>query len=88
MSRSTGCPLKTTMASAAGLARIAEPWFLGHTVSVDRMDIDGGTIRSEWTCNSAAFRTPMRGFDLVSIRDGKIARLETTLLSPQEEYAA
>ena len=50
------------------------------TVSVDRMDVDAGIIRSEWTCSSSVFPAPMRGVDVVTIRDGKIVRLETTLL--------
>jgi hypothetical protein len=45
-------------------------------LTLDRVDLDGGTVRAEWTCNSSAFPTPMRGHDLFTIRDGKIERLE------------
>jgi len=55
------------------------------TVSLDRMDLDGDTIRSEWTCRSPVFPGPMRGYDVVTVRNGKIARLETTLLGPNQE---
>lgn len=48
-------------------------------VHVDRIDRQGGSVRAEWTCTSAAFAQSMRGFDVFDVRDGKIARLETTL---------
>lgn len=53
------------------------------TVSLDRLDIDGDLLRSEWTCASAVFTTPMRGYDLFTIQNGKIVRLETMLLHPE-----
>jgi len=48
-------------------------------VRVDRIDRDGGNVRAEWTCTSDAFARPMRGYDIFTIENGKIARLETTL---------
>ena len=43
---------------------------------MDRVDLDGEQVRAEWTCTSPAFPSPMRGHDLFTIVDGKIARLE------------
>jgi len=48
-------------------------------VSVDRLDREGENVRAEWTCTSAGFARPMRGYDIFEIRNGKITRLETTL---------
>jgi ketosteroid isomerase-like protein len=46
------------------------------TLEVDRVDVDGGTVRSEWTCRSPAFPQPMKGVDVCLVEDGKIRRLE------------
>jgi hypothetical protein len=44
---------------------------------LDRVDLDGPQVRAEWTCTSAAFPTPMRGYDLFRLNDaGKIERFE------------
>jgi ketosteroid isomerase-like protein len=48
-------------------------------LTLDRLDMDGERLRSEWTCEIAAMPGPMRGFDLLTLRDGRIARLETTV---------
>lgn len=48
-------------------------------LTLDRLDMDGPRLRSEWTCDLPALNTPMRGFDLVTLREGRIARLETTV---------
>jgi ketosteroid isomerase-like protein len=45
-------------------------------LTLDRVDLDGAVVRADWTCSSSAFPAPMRGHDLFTIRDGKIARLE------------
>jgi ketosteroid isomerase-like protein len=45
-------------------------------LTLDRVDLDGTAVRAEWTCGSSAFPTPMRGYDLFTIVDGKIAKLE------------
>jgi len=38
-------------------------------LTLDRVDLDGETVRAEWTCVSPALPAPMRGFDLfVSVR--------------------
>ena len=51
----------------------------GAQLTIDRLDIDGDRLRSEWTCTVPAFNGPMRGFDLITLRDGRIARLETNV---------
>ncbi len=50
-------------------------------LTVDRVDMDGGLVRAEWTCSSSAFPAPMRGYDLFTIENGKIARLEIVVTS-------
>lgn len=50
------------------------------TLEVDRIDVDGPVVVSEWTCRSPAFDSPMRGRDRCEIRDGRIVRLEVTFL--------
>jgi uncharacterized protein (TIGR02246 family) len=45
-------------------------------LALHRVDVDGDKIRAEWTCTSPAFPEPMRGFDLFTIRSGRISRLE------------
>ena len=47
---------------------------------LDRVDRDGDRVRAEWTCTSPVFPAPMKGCDLFTIRDGKIARLEIVML--------
>jgi SnoaL-like protein len=51
----------------------------GVRLTLDRLDLDGGRLRSEWTCVVPALPGPMRGFDLLTLRDGLITRLETTV---------
>lgn len=48
---------------------------------LDRVDVDGDKVRAEWTCTSPVFPEPMKGFDLFTIRGGKIARLEIVVTS-------
>jgi hypothetical protein len=46
-------------------------------LTLDRVDLDGGNVRAEWTCTSPVFPSPMKGYDLFSINPaGKIRRLE------------
>jgi hypothetical protein len=45
-------------------------------LTLDRIDLDGAIVRADWTCSSSAFASPMRGYDLFTIENGKIARLE------------
>lgn len=49
-------------------------------LTLDRVELNGDAIRTVWTCTSPAFPGPMRGQDLWTIVDGKIARLETSML--------
>ena len=51
----------------------------GARLTLDRLDIDGSRLRSEWTCHLPSAPKPMRGFDLLSLREGRIVRLETTV---------
>jgi ketosteroid isomerase-like protein len=53
-------------------------------ITVHQIVLDGDKVRSEWTCTASAFPGPMRGQDRYTIRDGKIARLETTLTPPSQ----
>ncbi len=57
---------------------------MNHDVqlTLDRLDLDGDRLRSEWTCMMPVFPAPMRGWDHYTIRDGKIARLEIHLTGP------
>ena len=48
---------------------------------LDRADRDGELVRADWTCTSPAFPAPMKGYDLFTIRDGKIERLEVIVKS-------
>lgn len=50
---------------------------------VDRVDVDGPVVTSTWTCSSPAFPGPVRGRDTATVRDGRIARLDVTFLSPE-----
>jgi len=45
-------------------------------IKMDRIDMDGGNVRAEWTCTSKVFPTPMRGYDLYGIKNGKIERAD------------
>ena len=47
---------------------------------LDRADRDGDRVRADWTCTSPVFPAPMKGYDLFTIRDGKIARLEIVMV--------
>jgi ketosteroid isomerase-like protein len=51
----------------------------GVRLTLDRLDLDGERLRSEWTCQLPSASAPMRGFDLVTLREGRIARLETSV---------
>jgi ketosteroid isomerase-like protein len=51
----------------------------GVRLTLDRLDLDAGRLRSEWTCELPALPATMRGFDLLTLHDGRITRLETTV---------
>jgi SnoaL-like domain len=46
---------------------------------LDRVDLDGPSIRAEWTCTSALLPGPMRGLDILAIESNKISRLEIVI---------
>ena len=48
-------------------------------LEVNRIDVDGDVVRSEWTCTSPAFEAPVRGKDVCTVVGGRIQRLEVTL---------
>jgi ketosteroid isomerase-like protein len=49
-------------------------------VRMNRIDAEGDRVRAEWTCTASVLAEPMRGVDLYTFREEKIARLETTLV--------
>ena len=53
-------------------------------ITVDRIDIQGASVTTEWACDSSAFAKPSRGRDRFTVRDGEIARLETVIVEPPE----
>jgi len=53
-------------------------------LTVDRVDAHEDEIEVTWTCESPAFSQPSRGTDRFTLRDGKIARLVTTLTQPPQ----
>ena len=56
-------------------------------LTLDRLDIDGDQLRSEWTCHLPIMTAPLRGFDMLKLRDGRILRLETTVTEPSQVAA-
>ncbi len=48
------------------------------TLEVNRIDVDGDVVRSEWTCTSPVFPAPVRGVDVCTVKGGRIARLEVS----------
>lgn len=48
-------------------------------LTIDRVDAHENEIEVRWTCESPAFSRPSRGIDRFTLREGKIARLETAL---------
>lgn len=45
-------------------------------IMLDRVDLQGQTIRAEWTCTASVMPGPMRGYDLFQINNGVINRME------------
>ena len=45
-------------------------------LELNRVDVDGEVVRSEWTCTSPVFEGPIKGVDRCTVRDGLIHRLE------------
>jgi hypothetical protein len=47
------------------------------TLSMGRLDVEGKSLKAEWTCTSPVFPKPMKGYNLFTIgADQKIARME------------
>jgi ketosteroid isomerase-like protein len=53
-------------------------------ITVDKVDVEGDTVATEWTCESSAFTKPSRGRDRFTIRGDEIVRLETTITEPPQ----
>jgi ketosteroid isomerase-like protein len=51
----------------------------GIRITVEQLEVVEHTVEATWVCESDAFATPARGRDRFTIRDGRIARLETEL---------
>ena len=48
-------------------------------LTIDRLDVDGDQLRTEWTCEMPIVPAPFNGYDTYLIRDGKIQRLQINL---------
>lgn len=46
------------------------------TIKMDKIDLAGDQVRADWTCNAPFFEFPMKGYDLYTIRAGKIERAD------------
>ena len=53
-------------------------------ITVERIEVAADALTTSWVCESSALAKPFRGRDRFTIRDGRIARLETTLVEPPE----
>jgi ketosteroid isomerase-like protein len=53
-------------------------------LTIERVDAHEDEIEVVWECQSPAFSQPSRGNDRFTLRDGKIARLETTVTQPPQ----
>lgn len=51
----------------------------GVTITLDRIDVDGGDVVAEWTCVGPMLPGPMKGYDRYRVADGRISRLDTRL---------
>jgi hypothetical protein len=56
----------------------------GIRLTVERVEVVEDTVEATWTCESEAFAQPVRGRDRFKIRHGRIARLESELLTPPQ----
>ncbi len=51
------------------------------TITMDRVDATASSVRAEWTCRSTGLPGGFgRGVNVFDLRDGRIAKLVTTLL--------
>lgn len=51
----------------------------GVRLTLERLDVEAGQLRSEWTCSMPMFPMPLHGFDRYTIENGKIKRLEVVV---------
>lgn len=82
----TGSP-RTSRGKEAIRSTLREGWdepLPEMELQVQRIDIDGSHVTSEWTCTSPALLNPVRGRDRYEIEDGKVRRLVVELLSQEE----
>ena len=63
----------------AALAQMMQNRAPDLALKVDRLDMAGTQVRAEWTCTASIMPGPMRGYDLFTIRSGKIDRLEIAI---------
>jgi ketosteroid isomerase-like protein len=77
----TGQP-RTHSGKAAIRAALATMW-QGRApdlvLTLDRVDIDGDSVRAAWTCTSSVLPGPLRGRDCLTVRSGQITFLEITI---------
>jgi ketosteroid isomerase-like protein len=48
-------------------------------LTLDRIDMEGDSVRAEWTCTSAVLPGPLRGRDCLTVRSGKVVFLEIAI---------
>jgi GrpB-like predicted nucleotidyltransferase (UPF0157 family) len=53
-------------------------------LTVERVAAAGGEVEADWTCESPIFARPARGRDRFTLRDGRIARLDSALVEPPQ----
>lgn len=53
------------------------------TLTVDRIDVNGATVTTRWTCASPAFPQPMQGEDRCTVRAGRIVSLAVRFVGGQ-----
>jgi hypothetical protein len=58
------------------------------SLTIDQIDLQGSSVQVEWSCTSAAFKSPMRGIDAFVIQDGLIKKLDMSVTAwPEMEGA-
>lgn len=45
-------------------------------IKMDKIDMAGDQVRADWTCSAPFFEFPMKGYDLYTIRSGKIVKAD------------
>lgn len=73
---------RTHHGAAAIRASFQEQWSMplpALTITLDEVKVHDDRIRADWTCDSPVFPSPMKGHDLLLIREDKIASLEVVI---------